>query len=263
MKKTTKKQPKTDSVKTNPFQLRNSEDAFHDIESQIHVFGSNAVCDTDTRGYATPGNKNPAELVLDASEGFIPLWAKNTMLRWRFQERSMSIVEDPENVKILIRELLGQALLQWGDAAPIKFVQRDDAWDFEIVIRESDRCNPRGCVLASAFFPDPGRNELVIYPRMFTQSRKEQVDTLIHEIGHIFGLRHFFANISETDFPSIKFGTDRPFTIMNYGNESELTNDDRADLKRLYQSAWSRDLTQINGTPIRLTRPFHTLRSSR
>jgi hypothetical protein len=113
--------------------------------------------------------------------------------------------------------------------------------------------------LASAFFPDPGQHELVIYPKMFTQSRKEQVDTLIHEIGHIFGLRHFFANVSETAWPSEVFGTHRPFTIMNYGSQSELTDDDRADLKRLYQTAWSGELTEIAGTPIRSVKPFNTI----
>ena len=90
--------------------------------------------------------------------------------------------------------------------------------------------------LASAFFPDSGRHELVIYPKLFTQSEKEQVDTLVHEIGHILGLRHFFANISETRWASEIFGTHKPLTIMNYGNQSELTDDDRADLTRLYQA---------------------------
>jgi hypothetical protein len=260
MKKTTnRKQPKTDSAETKPFQLRNSEDAFREVESQIHVFGDNVICDTDARGYATSGNRTPDEIVVDASEGFIPLGAKDMTLRWRFQERSISIVEDSEAVKTTIKKLLGEALLAWGDSAPIKFTQQDDVWDFEIVIRESDRCNPRGCVLASAFFPDPGRHELVIYPKMFTQSRKEQVDTLIHEIGHVFGLRHFFANISETDFPSEIFGMHKPFTIMNYGNQSELTDDDKADLKRLYEMVWNGELTQINGTPIQLVEPFHTI----
>jgi hypothetical protein len=94
---------------------------------------------------------------------------------------------------------------------------------------------------------------------MFTQSRKEQVDTLIHEIGHTFGLRHFFANVSETAWPSQVFGTHKPFSIMNYGNQSELTDDDKADLKRLYQAAWSGELTKINGTPIQLVKPFHTV----
>ena len=52
---------------------------------------------------------------------------------------------------------------------------------------------------------------------MFTQSPEEQVETLIHEIGHVFGLRHFFAQLSETAWASEVFGTHDPLSIMNYG----------------------------------------------
>jgi hypothetical protein len=251
----TGKGPKAEAARNSPFRPRKADAAVPDD----HVIGNKVICDTDTRGHATPGNRSPLEIVVDASEGFIPLWANDTTLRWRFQERSMDAFEDPQAAMAATKELLGEALLAWGDAAPVQFAQRDDAWDFEIVMREADRCNINGCVLASAFFPDAGRHELVIYPKMFTQSRKEQVDTLIHEIGHTFGLRHFFANVSETAWPSQVFGTHKPFSIMNYGNQSELTDDDKADLKRLYQAAWSGELTKINGTPIQLVKPFHTV----
>ncbi|MEN9677083.1 MAG: hypothetical protein RIS76_2979 [Verrucomicrobiota bacterium] len=251
----TGKGPKAEAARNSPFRPRKADAAVPDD----HVFGNKVICDTDTRGYATPGNRSPLDLVVDASEGFIPLWANNTTLRWRFQERSMDAFEDPQAAMAATKELLGEALLAWGDAAPVQFAQRADAWDFEIVMREADRCNINGCVLASAFFPDAGRHELVIYPKMFTQSRKEQVDTLIHEIGHTFGLRHFFANVSETAWPSQVFGTHKQFSIMNYGNHSELTDDDKADLTRLYQAAWSGELTKINGTPIQLVKPFHTV----
>lgn len=254
---TTTNQPGYESSQANPFQPREAEEAARQAEPQIHVFGHGVICDTDTRGYATPENRDPREIVVDASEGFIPLWTKDMTLRWRFQEHSMSFFEAPEAAKTAIKELLRDALLAWGDAVPVRFAQQDDAWDFEIVTREADRCNINGCVLASAFFPDAGRHELRLYPRMFTQSRKEQVDTLIHEIGHAFGLRHFFANISETEWPSQIFGTHKPFSIMNYGNQSELTDEDKKDLKQLYQMAWSGELTTINGTPIRLVQPFH------
>lgn len=240
-----------------PFRLRDPEDAAREVESQMHVVRDGVICDTDTRGYAEPRNRTPAELVVDASEGFVPLWESGVTLRWRFQERSMKNFEDPEAAKAAIRELFSESLLAWADALPVKFTQRDDAWDFEIAMREADRCTPRGCVLASAFFPDSGQHELKIYPQMFTQSRKEQIDTLIHELGHTFGLRHFFATISETAWPSVVFGTHRPFTIMNYGAQSELTDDDRTDLKRLYEMAWSGELTEINRTPIRFMKPFH------
>ena len=111
--------------------------------------------------------------------------------------------------------------------------------------------------LARAFFPDSGRHELELYPKMFEQSEKEQIDTLTHELGHIFGLRHFFAQIRESQWPSVIFGEHRPFSIMNYGRQSELTNDDLDDLKRLYDSVWSGRLTEVNGTPIRLFTPYH------
>lgn len=245
-------------ARTAPFQLRSAEKAGRDRKPQVHVYRRGIVCDTEKRGYATPRGRSPLEIVVDASEGFIPLWAKGMTLRWRFQERSMSNFEDPDTAKAGIRKLLGEALLAWGKAAPVKFAERNDAWDFEIVMRKSDDCDINGCVLASAFFPDAGRHELVIYPKMLTQPRKEQVDTLIHEVGHVFGLRHFFAQVSEGAWPSEVFGEHKPFSIMNYGSQSELTEDDTADLKRLYQTAWSGDLTHINGTPIRFVKPFST-----
>lgn len=226
-------------------------------KSKVHVLAKGIVCDTEARGYAVPQGKSPLEIVVDASEGFIPLWVKNTTLHWRFRERSLDIYENPIEIKDGVRQLLGEALLAWGDAAPVKFTEDNDVWDFEIVLRQSDECNTSGCVLASAFFPDAGRHELVIYPKMFSQSYKEQVDTIIHEIGHIFGLRHFFANISETQWPSEIFGTHSKFSIMNYGELSELTDSDKDDLKRLYQSVWSGQMTDINGTPIRLVQPYH------
>jgi hypothetical protein len=37
-----------------------------------------------------------------------------------------------------------------------------------------------------------------------------------------------------------------------------LTDDDRDDLSRLYEAAWSGQLTNINGTPIRLMQPFNS-----
>jgi len=239
-----------------PFQQLDPAQVADLASSQVHVFGDRIVCDTDSRGYPTPQNRDPADLVFDASEGFIPLWAKDVTLRWRFQERSLDVFVNPDAAAAGIRQLLGEAVLAWGDAAPVRFTQRDDAWDFEIVVSGADDCTPQGCVLASAFFPDAGRHELVIYPKMFTQSRTEQVETLVHEIGHTFGLRHFFANVSESAWPSEVFGTHAAFSIMNYGGKSELTEVDKADLRSLYQLAWSGQLSDINGTPMRFVRPF-------
>ena len=226
------------------------------MDSLVHILGPGIVCDTDRRGHATPGGKTPAKIVVDASEGFVPLWSSEVTLRWRFRERSFDYFEDPQAAKAEIRDLFAEALLAWGTAAPVTFTNDDDLWDFEIVMRNSDECNPFGCVLAGAFFPDAGRHELELYPKMFTQTREEQVETLIHEVGHVFGLRHFFANVSETAWPSEIFGRHHKFSIMNYGTLSELTEVDKEDLTLLYQAVWSGELTHINGTPIRLVKPY-------
>ena len=252
-KKPSKPKSPAKAEESKAFQLRKAEKE----DPHVHQLGRGIICDTDTRGYETPRALSPTRIVVDASEGFVPLWAKNSTLRWRFREQSMTFFANPTSAKNEIRKLLGEAILDWGDAAPVKFSEKTDAWDFEIVVRKADDCDINGCVLASAFFPDAGRHKLEIYPQMFSQSREEQVQTLIHEIGHVFGLRHFFANVSETEWASEIFGKHSKFTIMNYGVLSRLTPDDRKDLRRLYKLAWTGELTEVNGTPIRFVKPFH------
>lgn len=223
----------------------------------VHIIRDGVRCDTENRGHPTPRGRSPLEIVLDASEGFIPLWVKDTTLRWHYRDSSFEAFDDPAAAKAAFEQLFGEAVLAWEDAAPVKFAKRDDSWDFEVVMRSADDCDPNGCVLASAFFPDAGRHQLVLYPRMFEQPLEEQIETLIHEIGHIFGLRHFFALVSETEWPAEVFGEHNKFSIMNYGEDSKLTAYDKSDLKRLYQLAWTGQLTHINGTPIRFVKPFH------
>lgn len=240
-----------------PFALRDPLGTAASLEPYVHVIRDGVVCETEKRGYPTPGGASYFEIVVDASEGYVPLWSRGKTLRWRFRESTLARFSDPAKAATAIEALLAEAILAWGDAAPIKFAKRDDAWDFEIVVKEADNCNALGCTLARAFFPDGGLHELIIFPKMFEQDPKEQVETLIHEIGHIFGLRHFFAQVKEAGAKSEVFGKHHKFSIMNYGKDSYLTEADKADLKRLYDLAWSGKLTEINGTPIRLMRPHH------
>lgn len=239
---------------------RSEEEAARARAGLVHIYHNHAVCETETRGFATPQGRSPLEIFVDASDGFIPLWEAETVLRWRFNEPSLQAFADPEAAKEYIRGMFGQALELWGAAVPVKFKEVRDAWDFEITVAGQSNCSPNGCTLARAFFPDGGQHDIMLYPTMFEQSEQEQKETLAHELGHVFGLRHFFAEISETDFPVRLFGKKNPESIMNYGEQSRMTDDDRADLKALYALARAGTLTEINGTPVRLVRPFSALR---
>ena len=252
--KTEKRPSKTESL----FELKSKKELRQDEKTGMHRYGGEKfICATDASGHATPGDRSPFEIVVDASEGFIPLWAQHQVLRWTFDETALSYYKNSEEIKQYVRGLFGEALLRWGEAVPIRFSENGDNSDFQIDVRQADNCNAHGCVLASAFFPDSGRHQLVIYPKMFEQSIEEQIETMMHELGHIFGLRHFFAKISESAWPSEIFGEHKPFSIMNYGSESVFTEADKNDLKSLYDQVWCGQLTAINGTPIHQVMPYH------
>lgn len=239
-----------------------SPNPFVPAPTKLHRYGENnsKICCTENRGYPTPEDRSPAELVVDASEGFIPLWAIGRTLHYRFNEQSMQYFQSPSKAKSAILTLFAEAISAWGDSAPVRFAENTDTYDFEVFMnRHDDGSDDQGYVLASAFFPASGRDRLTLYPKMFEQSRTEQVETLVHEIGHIFGLRHFFALQSESTWPAEIFGTHSRFSIMNYGADSKLTDADISDLKTLYEQVWSGSLKKINGTPIVQVKPYHDL----
>ncbi|KAF9946284.1 hypothetical protein BGZ70_003291 [Mortierella alpina] len=240
---------KSDAPAVNPEVVEDVPDA------DVHVFRGH-LCVTGSLGRPTPKGLSALDLRLHYSEGFVPLWVKNTILHYRFQPYTLRWFKDPDSAKADILKLLAEALDMWGDAAPVRFKEDADVWDFEIVVRNADECNSAGCVLASAFFPDEGRHELVIYPKMFKQTRTEQVETLIHELGHVFGLRHWFAHLTEKDWPTEVFGCQCEFSIMNYGEKSYLTPADKSDLALLYRKVWSGELEDIDGTRVKLFKSY-------
>jgi hypothetical protein len=249
------------SVRKSAFQPRETQLTSSQI-SRIHIYGKGQknLCVTDSRGFQTYKDRDPSELRVDARNGFIPLWDRGVTLRYRFNESSIqSYFENPEEAKAEIKKLFGEAVEAWGDACPVDFKHTEDQADFEITMMQATDCNIYGCVLASAFFPDSGRHHLRLYPTLFDQIRSEQIETLCHEIGHVFGLRHFFANIKEVDAPSRLFGSDNEYSIMNYGEKSVLTEKDKSDLKKLYTLAWDGELVAIDKAPIKLFQPYSSV----
>lgn len=252
-----KKKKSTSDKTTALLKLKSKKALLDEKKPLVHRYVHGNICTTDSLGTPTPRNSSRLELAVDASEGFIPLWEEGMILRWKFDESSLSLFSEPENLKNYIRELFAEALVLWGEAVPIRFSENPKVSDFKIRVEADDNCNLGGCTLARAFFPDNGRNDILLFPKMFEQNKKEQIDTVLHELGHVFGLRHFFAKVSETAWPVEIFGEHNAFSIMNYGELSELTETDKNDLSKLYELAWSKQLTHINGTEIKFVKPYH------
>ena len=202
------------------------------------------------------------EIVVDVTEGKVPLWARGTTLHWRFNDESFERYGDASATKRKVDGLMRDAIDAWGKNSPVKFRKSEKAWDFDIYMRVRRNCDDDSCVLASAFFPSSRRQRVVMYPSMFDQEHEGpdgQLATMVHEIGHIFGLRHYFAQKDkyERKFPSLVYGTHSPHTIMNYGEESVLTEADRKDLRRLYEAAWSASPADSVGKEVRLVQAPH------
>jgi hypothetical protein len=199
------------------------------------------------------------EVVVDLARNKVPLWAQGTIVNWRFHDESFERYGDAQRMKHRVARLMQEAINAWGSVAPVQFEQSVDAWDFEIYMRQRRDCQNDGCVLASAFFPSSRRERMVLYPSLLEYDEAEQLSTLVHEIGHIFGLSHFFAqtDAGEREFPSLVFGKHSRLTIMNYGSDSRLTEADRRDLARLYDAAWSADPEAEIGKKVHLLKARH------
>ncbi|KAK6359930.1 hypothetical protein TWF696_001056 [Orbilia brochopaga] len=107
---------------------------------------------------------------------------------------------------------------QAWDAIPVKFERvsaRDDAF-FSVLFSKHA---PDGSTPAKAFFPNspPERRTVTVYSVAFAY-RDAMVNIFCHELGHVLGLRHEFAAVSELDRPSVLWGVVNPESVMNYYN---------------------------------------------
>lgn len=110
---------------------RNPDAAHAAQESPYHLISQGVICDTDSVGHEQPGGRSSTELVLDSPDGYIPLWAPNSKLYWRFEERAFSSFVRPAAAKAYIRDLMAAAIDAWGAAVPVRFKERSHGVDFD------------------------------------------------------------------------------------------------------------------------------------
>ena len=73
------------------------------------------------------------------------------------------------------------------------------------------------------------------------------MNSLLHEIGHILGLRHEFALDRETDTPAQRFGSQNEHSVMSYDDINVIRDTDITDIKNFYDLP---NKYELNGVPV-------------
>ncbi|KAF2731455.1 hypothetical protein EJ04DRAFT_442969 [Polyplosphaeria fusca] len=95
--------------------------------------------------------------------------------------------------------------------------------------------------IASAFFPNEVK-EVRIYDKTLTEAKWREIlmNSLLHEIGHIIGLRHEFALTARKDngdlreSPAQRFGSTNEHSVMSYDDVNIIQESDKKDVLDFY-----------------------------
>lgn len=172
----------------------------------------------------------------------ISRWLKGSILTYTIDTESFPTIADAAQVK----EAMQKAIDVWGDVwrdvdVSFKYLEVDYDGSATFVVRYCpDECET---TYAMAFFPDklprksPGK--LFVYELGLSQGTY-LANIFAHEIGHIMGLRHEFADEKHKEgrgFRCVLFGKKNPPSIMNYHEDLEnlqVTAQDCSELKAFY-----------------------------
>lgn len=108
-----------------------------------------------------------------------------------------------------------------------------------------EQSQPQSTLLALAFLPpDPNdekqqQPQLTVYSRAFEGGFYGYLSNILcHELGHILGLRHWFAKEREPGLSCVQFGQSDKLSVMNYyyhPGDWKIQKSDYHDVRRFYQ----------------------------
>lgn len=204
---------------------------------------------------STQTHSGTAEIYLGINRGTLSLWESNSVINWTarfdgypsFTQRDEAIVG------------FWRACNTWNRVMQdrVRFNYVGNLSDAAIELRYDD--SGREGLLASAFFPDTGNldlNFVRVYESQFDpryKARNPIYNTMLHEIGHVLGLRHEFAHDREGFAESILFGIKNPRSVMAYYPAQEIQDTDVEAVRRAYDEL-------ADGSELEGQGPFGTIR---
>ncbi|KAM7220195.1 hypothetical protein V8F06_004523 [Rhypophila decipiens] len=181
----------------------------------------------------------------------IPRWAKPANLLYYVVKDGFSDDDFQYTAKSF-----QEAADEWNTLAfGVNISATTDRAKANFLVKYYDPKDPKVGTLARAFFPNRV-GDVLVYRKTLIEPYWRNVlkNSLLHEIGHIIGLRHEFANdpdpkIAGQNIESLAhlFGTVNPHSVMSYDDVNYINDLDKKDVKAFYELP---NRTTINGVPI-------------
>jgi len=184
-----------------------------------------------------------AGLYLGVEKGLLHLWENGSVLNWTCRKDGWPTVKTAEEILVATY----RACERWNEVMEgrIRFKYVDVLSDaaFEVQYSSSSGGFRRRGLLATAFFPcDYDRDLNFIRVSRSAFSRRYLSDyplynTMLHELGHVVGLRHNFAHEKgrqEAASESILFGIRNTRSIMSYSKRMDIQESDAIVVRKAY-----------------------------
>ncbi|KAL7791751.1 hypothetical protein V8C43DRAFT_283862 [Trichoderma afarasin] len=171
----------------------------------------------------------------DFKEDYIPRWRRGSELTYTIDAKSFPTSAEAVQVKAAMQT----AISMWkGIGASFKYLEVDNSDSATFVV--TYHCHGPRNIYASSFFPDESPGDLLVY-KLGLSHAAYLANILAHEIGHILGLRHEFADKNHKEGKILRcvlFGKKNPRSIMNYHEDLgqlQVSEQDLRELKDFYE----------------------------
>ncbi len=190
-----------------------------------------------------------AEIYLGIERGALHLWESGCVINWTARRDGWP---SRRSARKAVRATM-DACNAWNKVMDgrVTFQYVSNLSDAAIELR-FDKDGREG-LLASAFFPNEYRrdlNFLRVYSSSFDRRYRRRYrlyNTMLHEIGHILGLRHEFAHETEKGMESILFGTRNKKSVMAYYPSQEIQDTDIDFIRKAYDELKDGEIVRAEG----------------